>query len=297
MANPSKPSWLKIKASSSAAYENTKRILRSLSCKTVCEEAACPNARECWAEAHAAFMILGDICTRRCTFCNVNKGSPGGVIDHTEPERLANAVDQLNLRHVVITSVTRDDLPDGGAQQFVRCIDQIRMLNSKIIVEVLTPDFFNKPGAIEMLIDGKPDIFNHNLEVVPRLYPTIVPGSKSYKRSMALLARVKELDPTLFTKSGLMLGLGETTEEVLGAMDDMRSVGVDFVVLGQYLQPSTAHAEPLRYLTPEEFDEFAEHARKKGFSMVSSSPFARSSFHAYEDFEMLIKHKKAFVAV
>jgi lipoic acid synthetase len=281
-----KPDWLKIKASNSSSYAKTTEILKSLDCTTICEEAACPNARECWSKSHAAFMILGEVCTRRCPFCNVQKGSPRGKIDPTEPTRLASAVAQLKLKHVVITSVTRDDLPDGGAEQFAKCIEKIRENDKEIVIEVLTPDFFMKNTALEIVLKARPDVYNHNLEVVPRLYKKIRPGT-NYKRSLELLERAKKLNPHLFTKSGLMLGLGEEKEEVLQVMEDMRAHNIDFLVLGQYLQPSSEHAEVVRYVHPDEFAEFETQARSKGFSMVSASPFARSSFHADTDFAML----------
>lgn len=281
-----KPSWLRIKASNCASYENTHKLLRSLECTTVCEAAACPNARECWAKSHAAFMILGDVCTRRCKFCNVKKGAPGGIVDSTEPAKIAQAVAKLKLKHVVITSVTRDDLPDGGAEQFVKCIEQIRAINKQVVIEILTPDFRKKLGAVEKIVAALPDVFNHNLEIVPRLYKAIRPVA-TYEGSLALLRQVKGLNASIFTKSGLMLGLGETIDEVLQVMDDMRSAGIDFLVLGQYLQPSKKHAPVVRYVHPDEFNFLAEQAKEKGFLMVSASPFARSSFHAHEDFEKL----------
>jgi lipoic acid synthetase len=281
-----KPPWLKIKASNYTDYAQTRAILDEFNCTTICEEAACPNARECWSKSHAAFMILGDVCTRRCPFCNVQKGSPRGKVDITEPMRLASAVAKMKLKHVVITSVTRDDLQDGGADQFAKCIEKIREQDAEVVIEVLTPDFFAKDGALEGVLAARPDVFNHNLEVVPRLYRKIRPGA-NYKRSLELLARAKKLIPSLFTKSGLMLGLGEEKDEVLQVMDDMRSYDIDFLVLGQYLQPSNSHAEVVRYVHPDEFAEFEAKAKEKGFSMVSASPFARSSFHADTDFAAL----------
>ncbi len=265
--------------------------MRRLQLNTVCEEAACPNIGECWSAKHATVMILGSICTRKCGFCNVKTGRPGPV-DLEEPARLADAISTLGLRHVVITSVDRDDLDDGGAEQFVRCIESIRIQSPGTTIEVLTPDFLRKPGAIERVADARPDVFNHNLETAPRLY-TLARRGADYRHSLNLLARVKHRHPSTFTKSGIMLGLGERRAEVLEVMDDMRVAEVDFITIGQYLRPSQEHLPMDRYVTPDEFEQFAEIARHKGFSMVSSSPLTRSSYHADEDFAQLAKARRA----
>jgi len=274
-----------VRLPSSPAYGETKRLLRSQRLHTVCEEAACPNIGECWSQRHATVMVLGDTCTRACAFCNVKTGRPGPV-DTREPERLAAAVAELDLRHVVVTSVDRDDLEDGGASHFAACIEAIRARAPGTTVEVLTPDFRHKPGAPERVAAAHPDVFNHNIETVPRLYRRIRPGA-SFAHSLSLLSRVKELAPDVFTKSGLMVGLGEERDEIASVLDELRSVRVDFVTIGQYLQPSARHAPVLRYVEPAEFAEFAGWARERGFLMVSSSPLTRSSYHADEDFEEL----------
>ncbi|MBT3989379.1 MAG: lipoyl synthase [Rhodospirillaceae bacterium] len=277
-----KPDWIRVKAPNSPAYGETKRLMKDLNLNTVCEEAACPNIGECWAEKHATVMILGDTCTRACAFCNVITGKPGPV-DLLEPENVGIMALKTELKHMVITSVDRDDLDDGGAQQFADCITKVHEMAPETTVEVLTPDFRHKDGALEIVIAAKPDVFNHNLETVPRLYQSIRPGSR-YFHSLRLLQQAKELDPEVFTKSGIMVGLGETKEEVIQVMDDQRSADVDFLTIGQYLQPTLRHATIDRYVTPEEFSEYEKIAYSKGFLKVSSSPFTRSSYHADADF-------------
>ncbi len=252
---------------------------------TVCEEASCPNIGECWAQKHATFLIMGDTCTRACSFCNVKTGLPG-ALDADEPLKVAEATARLGLRHVVVTSVDRDDLADGGAEHFAQTIRAIRKLNPETTIEVLTPDFLRKDGALEIVVEAAPDVFNHNLETVPSLYLPVRPGAR-YFHSLRILQRVKELNPRMFTKSGIMVGLGEERNEVLQVMDDLRSAEVDFITIGQYLQPSRKHHPVARYVTPDEFENFAAIARAKGFLMVSSSPLTRSSHHAGEDFEKL----------
>jgi len=280
-----KPPWIRVKAPTSPEYHETRRLMRDLRLNTVCEEAACPNIGECWTQGHATVMILGDICTRACAFCNVATGRPNAV-DSTEPENVGRAAARLNLHHIVITSVDRDDLDDGGAQQFVAVIESIRRHAPATTIEVLTPDFLRKPDAIEAVVAAKPDVYNHNLETVPRLYPTIRPGAR-YFHSLRLLDQVKELDPSIFTKSGMMVGLAEDHAEVLQVMDDMRSADVDFMTIGQYLQPTPRHAPIDRFVTPEEFGRYETSAWAKGFLMVSASPLTRSSYHAGDDFEKL----------
>jgi lipoic acid synthetase len=287
-----KPEWLRVRAPGSPGYSATRNIVREHKLTTVCEEAACPNIGECWDKSHATFMILGEVCTRACAFCNVATGKPEAV-DRDEPARVGDAVAKMGLKHVVITSVDRDDLPDGGAQQFVDVIRAIRGASPATTVEILTPDFHRKPiAALESVIDAKPDVFNHNLETVPRLYLSIRPGARYY-HSLRLLERVKERDPTQFTKSGVMVGLGETKEEVMQVMDDMRSAGVDFITIGQYLQPTRKHAAIDRFVHPDEFRALEEIARAKGFLMVSASPLTRSSHHAGEDFARLQAARRA----
>ena len=259
--------------------------MRARNLHTVCEEAACPNIGECWAKKHATVMILGDICTRACAFCNVATGKPGAV-DPMEPENLAISVAELGMKHLVITSVDRDDLADGGADQFVKCIERIRETTPATTIEILTPDFRGKAGALETLIAAKPDVFNHNLETVPRLYPTIRPGAR-YFHSLKLLDTVKRHEPTIFTKSGIMVGLGETRAEVMQVMDDMRSADVDFLTIGQYLAPTKRHAPVDRFVTPDEFADYKRLAEAKGFLMVASTPLTRSSYHADSDFATL----------
>ena len=283
--SPRKPAWIRVKAPTSAEAENVRALMRSKNLHTVCEEAACPNMGECWKSRHASFMILGDICTRACAFCHVATGKPGRV-DPDEPRHLAESVAAMGLRHVVITSVDRDDLADGGADQFVQTIQAIRHLNLGCSVEVLTPDFRDKPGAVEAVARAKPDVFNHNLETVPRLYAAIRPGAR-FDLSLQVLATAKRIDPTIFTKSGIMVGLGESYEEVLGVMDHMRAADIDFITIGQYLQPTPKHVAVDRYVEPAEFESYAQAARAKGFKMVASSPLTRSSHHADRDFEQL----------
>jgi len=279
-----KPAWIRVKAPTSAAYNETRQLMRRLNLNTVCEEAGCPNIGECWAQGHATVMILGDTCTRACTFCNVKTGVPGPV-DPFEPEQVAISVKELGLSHVVVTSVDRDDLDDGGAHQFVRVIESVRA-KALATIEVLTPDFLRKPGAVEAVVQARPDVYNHNLETVPRLYSEVRPGAR-YFHSLRLLARVKELDPSAFTKSGIMVGLGEERREVHQVMDDLRAAEVDFITIGQYLQPTPRHHAVERFVTPEEFESYASAARGKGFLMVSASPLTRSSYHAGADFERL----------
>ncbi len=288
-----KPEWIRVKAPGSPVYRETKKIVKEHELVTVCEEAGCPNIGECWTKKHATMMILGDTCTRACSFCNVKTGLPAPV-DTKEPEHVAEAVAKLGLRHVVITSVDRDDLADGGAQHFVDVIERIREYSPGTTVEILTPDFLRKDGALERVVEARPDVFNHNLETVPRLYLKIRPGAR-YFHSLRLLQRVKELDPTIFTKSGIMVGLGEAREEVLQVMDDMRSADIDFLTIGQYLQPTRKHAAIDRFVTPEEFKSYETIARTKGFLLVSSSPLTRSSYHADEDFAKLQDARNAAV--
>ncbi|MBN9593060.1 MAG: lipoyl synthase [Alphaproteobacteria bacterium] len=280
-----KPEWIRVKAPTSREYANTRAIVREHNLHTVCEEAACPNIGECWSHRHATMMIMGDTCTRACAFCNVKTGLPG-MLDREEPANVARAVQKLGLKHVVITSVDRDDLPDGGARHFADTINAIRAVSPGTTVEVLTPDFLRKPGAIEVVAAARPDVFNHNLETVPRLYLRVRPGARYYA-SLRLLERVKEIDPTGFTKSGLMVGLGESREEIMQVMDDLRTAGVDFLTIGQYLQPTRRHAELVRFWTPDEFRSLETIARAKGFLMVSASPLTRSSYHADTDFAAL----------
>lgn len=280
-----KPDWIRVRAPAGGVFAETKRTVKDNNLVTVCEEAGCPNIGECWSQKHATFMIMGDTCTRACSFCNVKTGMPN-ALDADEPRRVAEATAQMGLKHVVITSVDRDDLPDGGAEHFAETIRQIRTVAPGTTIEILTPDFLRKPGAAEVVIDAKPDVFNHNLETVPRLYLSIRPGARYY-HSLRLLERVKERDPSQFTKSGIMVGLGETKEEVMQVMDDMRSAGIDFLTIGQYLQPTRKHAAIERYVTPEEFKGYETIARAKGFAMVSATPLTRSSYHAGDDFEKL----------
>jgi lipoic acid synthetase len=283
--SPRKPAWIRVKAPTSRTYADTRNLLREHSLHTVCEEAGCPNIGECWSRKHATVMILGDTCTRACAFCNVKTGKPKGV-DPLEPDNLAVTVSTLGLKHVVITSVDRDDLADGGADQFVRCIERIRETSPATTIEVLTPDFRDKPGALEAVIAAGPDVFNHNLETVPRLYPTIRPGAR-YFHSLKILSKAKELAPAGFTKSGIMVGLGESRTEILQVMDDLRSADVDFLTIGQYLQPTPKHAGVDRFVTPDEFAEMKQLGLGKGFLVVASSPLTRSSYHADKDFEAL----------
>jgi len=280
-----KPEWIRVKAPLGREYSSTESIVRQHGLHTVCEEAGCPNIGECWTHRHATMMILGDTCTRACAFCNVKTGLPG-ALDSDEPRRVADAVARLDLKHVVVTSVDRDDLEDGGAKHFAETIDAIRAASPDTTVEVLTPDFRGKVGAIEIVMQARPDVFNHNLETVPRLYLTIRPGARYYV-SLRLLDRAKELTPDGFTKSGLMVGLGESRAEIMQVMDDLRSAGVDFLTIGQYLQPTRKHAALDRFWSPEEFKSLEATARAKGFLMVSATPLTRSSYHADSDFVQL----------
>ncbi|WP_425408525.1 lipoyl synthase [Hyphococcus sp.] len=280
-----KPDWIRVKAPVSKGFSQTRDIVRSKNLHTVCEEAACPNIGECWDKKHATMMIMGDTCTRACAFCNVKTGLPS-ALDEQEPAHVAEAVAEMGLNHVVITSVDRDDLTDGGAAHFAAVVRAIRARSPETTIEILTPDFLRKGGAAETVIDSKPDVFNHNLETVPRLYLQIRPGARYY-HSLRLLEKVKERDPQMFTKSGIMVGLGETREEVMQVMDDMRSAGIDFITIGQYLQPTRKHAAIDRFVHPDEFKSYETLARAKGFLMVSASPLTRSSHHAGEDFAKL----------
>ncbi|GAB4168439.1 MAG: lipoyl synthase [Rickettsiaceae bacterium] len=288
-----KPDWIRVKAPVSKGYQDTKGLIDGLKLNTVCEEAACPNIGECWEKKHATVMILGSVCTRACAFCNIETGKPD-LLDPHEPERLAMAVGKLGLEHVVITSVDRDDLPDGGAQHFANCIKAIRSSAPNTTIEILTPDFLRKEGAIEIVVAAKPDVYNHNIETVPSLYKSIRPGAR-YFHSLNLLYKVKKLDPSIFTKSGIMVGLGETTEEVLQVMDDLRAADVDFMTIGQYLQPTKKHAAIDRFVTPSEFDYLGRVARTKGFLMVSASPLTRSSYHAGDDFKKMRQARNEFL--
>ena len=283
--SPSKPSWLKVRAPIGKIFDETKGLLDDLGIVTVCEEASCPNIGNCWSKKHATMMIMGDTCTRACSFCNVATGKPK-ELDLTEPFRVAQSVAKLNLNHVVITSVDRDDLDDGGAEHFVNTIKDIKSLSPNTSIEILTPDFLRKDGALEKVIDAKPDVFNHNLETVPRLYTSVRPGAR-YFHSLNLLSKVKDIDPKIFTKSGIMVGLGEDKSEVFQVMDDMRSANIDFLTIGQYLQPTIKHHKVDRFVDPSEFALYKKTALSKGFLVVSSSPLTRSSFHASEDFERL----------
>ncbi|OYV37613.1 MAG: lipoyl synthase [Rhodospirillales bacterium 20-64-7] len=289
-----KPGWIRVKAPTHPVYLETRALMRAKNLVTVCEEAACPNIGECWSQRHATMMIMGEICTRACAFCNVSTGLPA-PLDASEPQRVAEAVATLGLRHVVITSVDRDDLADGGAAHFAAVITAIRAAAPGTTVEILTPDFLRKPGALEIVVAARPDVFNHNFETVPRLYPTIRPGARYYQ-SLRLLDRAKQLDPGMFTKSGLMVGLGETKVEIAQVMDDLRIAEVDFLTVGQYLQPSVKHAAVDRYVTPEEFEEIAGMARAKGFLQVSATPLTRSSYHADSDFAALSAARTATLA-
>lgn len=286
-----KPAWIRVKAPTSEGYQRTRALMRGLKLNTVCEEASCPNIGECWSQGHATVMILGSRCTRACAFCNVATGRPDAVDPH-EPDHVARAVAELGLTHIVVTSVDRDDLEDGGAEHFVQTIRAIRARAPNVTIEVLTPDFLRKDGAIEAVARARPDVFNHNLETVPRLYPSIRPGAR-YFASLSLLQQVKQIDPSIFTKSGMMVGLGEEKTEVGQVMDDLREADVDFLTIGQYLQPTPKHAAIARFVTPEEFSGLAALARGKGFLMVSASPLTRSSYHAGDDFVRLRAAREA----
>ena len=290
-----KPEWIRVKAPTSKGYAETREIVKSHNLVTVCEEAGCPNIGECWDKKHATFMIMGEICTRACAFCNVSTGKPN-ALDRAEPENVAKAVKKMGLSHVVITSVDRDDLDDGGAEHFEQVIWAIREASPKTTIEILTPDFLRKPGALERVVAAKPDVFNHNLETVPSNYLTVRPGAR-YFHSIRLLQRVKELDPTMFTKSGIMVGLGEERNEVLQLMDDLRTADVDFLTIGQYLQPTRKHHAVISFVTPDEFKSYETVAYTKGFLMVASSPLTRSSHHAGDDFAKLQAARAAKIAV
>jgi lipoic acid synthetase len=289
-----KPDWIRVKAPVGKVYQETRRIVTEHRLATVCEEAGCPNIGECWQQRHATMMILGSICTRACTFCNIATGKPPALDPH-EPERVGKAVAALGLRHVVITSVDRDDLPDGGATQFARTVQHIRRQCPETTVEILTPDFQGKPDALAIVLRQPPDVFNHNLETVPGLYPEVRPGAKYYG-SLKLLDRVKERNPRIFTKSGIMVGLGETRQQVAQVMDDLRTANVDFLTIGQYLQPSPKHHRVAEYVTPDQFAAYASMARGKGFLLVSASPLTRSSYHADSDFAALQAARAARLA-
>ena len=294
-AQPKKPSWIRVKAPVSQGYKDTRDILRSNKLSTVCEEAACPNVGECWSQGHATMMIMGEICTRGCSFCNIATGRPD-ALDVFEPGRVADAVKKLGLNHVVITSVDRDDLEDGGAEHFAQTIRAIRHQSPETTIEILTPDFLKcSPEVVEVVVKAKPDVFNHNLETVPGLYPSVRPGAR-YFHSLRLLQRVKEMDPSMFTKSGIMVGLGEDRQSVMQVMDDMRAAGIDFLTIGQYLQPTPKHHKVDRFVTPEEFKAYETAAYGKGFLMVSATPLTRSSYHAGEDFAQLRAARMAKLA-
>lgn len=289
-AQHAKHSWLKVKAPNLEKIRETTGIVKKYGLNTVCEEAACPNIGECWTKKHATFMILGSVCTRACAFCNVQTGLPDKLDPH-EPEKVAKAVRDMGLSHIVITSVDRDDLDDGGANHFSQCIAAIRETAQNTTIEILTPDFRHKDGALEIVIDAQPDVFNHNVETVPSLYQKIRPGAR-YFHSLNLLKTVKERNPEIFTKSGIMVGLGETNEEIYQVMDDFRSANVDFMTIGQYLRPTPKHAEVKRYVKPKEFETYKTIAKSKGFLMISSSPLTRSSYHAGDDFKILQKNRR-----
>jgi lipoyl synthase len=285
MEKIAKPDWIRVKAPVQKGYFETKDIIKGLQLNTVCEAAACPNIGECWTKKHATIMILGSVCTRACAFCNIATGRPD-LLDPHEPERVAEALGKLGLEHVVITSVDRDDLDDGGAEHFAQVIRAIRQTSPNTTIEILTPDFRRKESAIETVVAARPDVYNHNLETVPRLYQSVRPGAR-YFHSLKLLSLVKEIDPTIFTKSGVMVGLGEDTKEIYQVMDDLRSAEVDFMTIGQYLQPTPKHHPVMDYVHPDVFKEMEQMARGKGFLMVSASPLTRSSYHAGDDFKKL----------
>ena len=289
-----KPDWIRVKAPGSPLWAETNRIVRENKLVTVCEEAGCPNIGECWEKKHATFMIMGDTCTRACAFCNVRTGLPE-ALDGSEPAKVADAVAKLGLSHVVITSVDRDDLSDGGAAHFAAVIRQIRARSPATTIEILTPDFLRKEGALDVVVAAKPDVFNHNLETIPSKYLTVRPGAR-YFHSVRLLQRVKELDPDIFTKSGIMVGLGEERNEVLQLMDDLRSADVDFLTIGQYLQPTRKHHPVIRFVPPDEFKSLETSAYAKGFGLVSATPLTRSSHHAGEDFARLREARRKAVA-
>ena len=290
---PKKPAWIRVKAPVGRGYQATRKIMRDNKLVTVCEEAGCPNVGECWNQGHATMMIMGEVCTRACTFCNIATGKPPDDLDVFEPGRVADAVRKLGLKHVVVTSVDRDDIEDGGAAHFAQTIRAIRKQSPSTTIEILTPDFIRCPSeALEEVVAAKPDVFNHNLETVPSLYPEVRPGAR-YLHSLRLLQRVKELDPTMFTKSGIMVGLGEDRQAVHQVMDDMRAANVDFITIGQYLQPTLKHHRVDRFVTPEEFASYEKAAKGKGFLMVSATPLTRSSYHAGDDFAKMQKARQA----
>ncbi|MBS9716281.1 lipoyl synthase [Pseudohalocynthiibacter aestuariivivens] len=289
-----KPSWIRVRAPGGAGYAETHKIMRDNKLVTVCEEAGCPNVGECWSQGHATMMIMGEVCTRACTFCNIATGKPPEALDVFEPGRVADAVKKLGLNHVVITSVDRDDVEDGGAEHFARTIRAVRRQSPNTTIEILTPDFIRcDPSVLELVVAAKPDVFNHNLETVPGLYPEVRPGAR-YFHSLRLLQRVKELDPSMFTKSGIMVGLGEDRQAVIQVMEDMRAADIDFLTIGQYLQPTVKHHRVDRFVTPDEFKSYEKAAYGKGFLMVSATPLTRSSYHAGDDFARLreARHKK-----
>ncbi len=295
-AQPKKPSWIRVKAPTGEGYNETRRIMRENRLVTVCEEAGCPNAGECWSQGHATMMIMGDVCTRACTFCNIATGKPPEDLDPFEPGRVAHAVDKLGLNHVVVTSVDRDDIADGGAEHFAQTIRAIRHRSPNTTIEILTPDFIRcDDSALEVVVAAKPDVFNHNLETVPGLYPEVRPGAR-YFHSLRLLQRVKEIDPSIFTKSGIMVGLGEDRQAVIQVMEDMRAADIDFLTIGQYLQPTPKHHAVDRFVTPEEFASYEKAAFGKGFLMVSATPLTRSSYHAGDDFARLRANREAKLA-
>ena len=284
---PKKPDWIRVKAPTSAGYKETRNLMREHNLVTVCEEAGCPNVGECWSQGHATMMIMGDVCTRACTFCNIATGKPPEALDVFEPGRVAQAVKKLGLSHVVITSVDRDDVEDGGAEHFAQTIRAIRKQSPSTTIEILTPDFLRcDPSVLETVVEARPDVFNHNLETVPGLYPEVRPGAR-YFHSLRLLQRVKELDPAMFTKSGIMVGLGEDRQSVMQIMDDMRAADIDFITIGQYLQPTPKHHAVDRFVHPDEFKSYEQAAYGKGFLMVSATPLTRSSYHAGHDFNAL----------
>ena len=290
---PQKPSWIRVKAPVGKGYQETRKIMREHKLVTVCEEAGCPNVGECWNQGHATMMIMGDVCTRACTFCNIATGKPPEGLDAFEPGRVANAVKKLGLNHVVVTSVDRDDIKDGGAEHFAQTIRAIRKQAPNTTIEILTPDFIRcDDKVLETVVAAKPDVFNHNLETVPGLYPEVRPGAR-YFHSLRLLQRVKELDRTMFTKSGIMVGLGEDRQSVYQVMDDMRAANIDFITIGQYLQPTLKHHRVDRFVTPGEFESYEKAAKGKGFLMVSATPLTRSSYHAGDDFTKLQKARLA----
>ena len=286
-AQPKKPNWIRVKAPTSEGYKKTRNLMRENNLVTVCEEAGCPNVGECWSQGHATMMIMGDVCTRACSFCNIATGKPPEALDVFEPGRVAHAVAKLALQHVVITSVDRDDIEDGGAEHFAQTIRAIRKQSPSTTIEILTPDFLRcDPSVLEIVVEARPDVFNHNLETVPGLYPEVRHGAR-YFHSLRLLQRVKELDPSMFTKSGIMVGLGETRQAVMQVMDDMRAAQIDFLTIGQYLQPTPKHHAVDRFVHPDEFAAYETAAYGKGFLMVSATPLTRSSYHAGDDFVRL----------